>query len=469
MSSEIQKVISGGYCIGCGGCTLGREDSGMRIELDALGRYQARIAGVSEDAWSRLDQVCPFSNSAADEDELATGIHEAPGLRTESHLGRFLEVLAGHVAEAGFRGQGSSGGFTSWILAELLRRGMVDAVIHVKPRHPDPTDPAMFRYEVSRTIEELRQGAKSHYYPVEMSGILEVIRATPGRYALVGVPCFIKAIRLLARQEPVFRERVKFSIGLFCGHLKSTGFAELLAWQAGVKPDQLRSIDFRTKIPDRPASQYGITVTGTADGEPIVRTAAMADLIGADWGMGFFKYKACDFCDDISAETADVSVGDAWLPQFVSDSQGTNVIVIRNIQIKALVDEGMESGRLRFAPLAVDQAVESQNANVRHRRQGLAYRLHLLDLTKEWRPRKRVDPAPMEDKRRAAVLEQRIRFREVVPLLWSDAVARGSLESFLKSVGLLIQDYKDFRPRPQLLRRGLKHRLKKFVKSCLGR
>jgi hypothetical protein len=162
-------------------------------------------------------------------------------------------------------------------------------------------------------------------------------------------------------------------------------------------------------------------------------------------------------------------VGDAWLPQFVGDSQGTNVIVIRNTQIKALVDEGIESGRLRFAPLAVDQAVESQNANVRHRRQGLAYRLHLLDLTNEWRPRKRVDPAPMEDKRRAAVLEQRIRFREVVPLLWRDAVARGSMESFLASVGLLIQDYKDFRPRPQPLRRGLKHRLKKFVKGCLGR
>ena len=33
----------------------------------------------------------------------------------------------------------------------------------------------------------------------------------------------------------------------------------------------------------------------------------------ADWGMGIFKLGACDYCDDIVGETADISFGDAWL------------------------------------------------------------------------------------------------------------------------------------------------------------
>lgn len=41
-------------------------------------------------------------------------------------------------------------------------------------------------------------------------------------------------------------------------------------------------------------------------------------------------YKACDFCDDVFAETADIALGDAWLPEYVQDGNGTNVVVTRN-------------------------------------------------------------------------------------------------------------------------------------------
>ena len=36
---------------------------------------------------------------------------------------------------------------------------------------------------------------------------------------------------------------------------------------------------------------------------------------------------ACEFCDDVVGETADMSVGDAWLPGYVSDWRGTSVVV----------------------------------------------------------------------------------------------------------------------------------------------
>src|SRR5690606_42116422 len=48
----------------------------------------------------------------------------------------------------------------------------------------------------------------------------------------------------------------------FCGHQKSSGFAELLAWQLGVQPSNLLDINFRLKDLSKPASRYSVHVTG---------------------------------------------------------------------------------------------------------------------------------------------------------------------------------------------------------------
>ena len=100
-----------------------------------------------------------------------------------------MAAWVGHVAEAPFREQGSSGGMVSWVAAELLRTGAVDGVAHVTAE--DPASGHFFRYRISRSPDEVGRGAKSRYYPVELSGVLREIRAVPGRYAIVGLPCFI--------------------------------------------------------------------------------------------------------------------------------------------------------------------------------------------------------------------------------------------------------------------------------------
>jgi ferredoxin len=38
----MSTVVEGGYCIGCGACTLGHSDGPIRIELDHHGCYHAR-------------------------------------------------------------------------------------------------------------------------------------------------------------------------------------------------------------------------------------------------------------------------------------------------------------------------------------------------------------------------------------------------------------------------------------------
>jgi coenzyme F420-reducing hydrogenase beta subunit len=355
-------------------------------KLRGAGGGARRADGAGQLRSARLARTCPFSPAAANEDQLAAAAFPAAGLH-HAAVGRHLAAYVGSVAEEGFREHGSSGGMVSWVLVELLRQGLVDGVAHVVAAEDPQREGRFFRYRLSRTEAAVRAGAKSRYYPVELSEVLGLIRATPGRYAVVGVPCFVKALQLLRREDPVIRERVAFTLGLFCGHMKSARFVESFAWQMDVPIREVHRVEFRLKDPTRPASTYTAQLT-LRDGQVVKRD--WWNLADGDWGAGFFQNSACNFCDDVVGETADVSFGDAWVEPYSSDGRGTNVVVIRSPVVHDLVAAGIAEGRLKLDPVDGAFVEQTQAAGLRQRREGLAYRL-------TWpkagiRPRKRVAP-----------------------------------------------------------------------------
>src|SRR3569833_2327029 len=183
----------------------------------------------------------------------------------------------------------------TWLAAELLRLGHVDAVLHVRPRPPAPgAGSVQFEFCVARSIDDLRAGAHSHYYPVTLVDVLAHVKIiTSLRYALIAVPCFIKAARLLAQQDASIANSIRYHIGLVCGHLKSAAFATLLGWQAGIAPESLERIDFRDKIEGRSPRKYGFRALGRPKSGQVEEVARpMEGVFGGDWGLGFFKYKA---------------------------------------------------------------------------------------------------------------------------------------------------------------------------------
>jgi coenzyme F420-reducing hydrogenase beta subunit len=318
------------------------------------------------------------------EDELATDLFPDTR-RHHSSLGHFQTAYVGYVAETDFRERASSGGMVSWVLTELLRSGLIDGAAHVVATADPQDEGRFFRYQLSRTAKEIRAGAKSRYYPVELSDVLRSVRSVPGRYAVVGVPCFIKAIQLLRREDSVLRERVAFTLGLFCGHMKSARLIESFAWQMGVSVDAIQRVEFRLKDPSRSADSYTAQFT-LRDGRVVQKD--WWNLADADWGAGFFQNSACNFCDDVVAETADLSFGDAWVEPYSSDGRGTNVVIVRSRVLENLLAAGIEEGRLKLEPVDSEFVHETQAAGFRQRREGLAYRL-------SWRrfrvqPRKRV-------------------------------------------------------------------------------
>ena len=378
-----RDVVRAGLCIGCGSCVAASHGLG-RMRMNAYG--ELRPTGPR--AWyaartAEFARTCPFSSAALNEDELAEALYPAAP-RRDARIGRHSAAYVGWVEAGGYRAAGSSGGLVSWTAAALLRGGLVDAVAHVA-ENPGGGADNLFGYRISRSVEAVCAAAKSRYFPVELSGVLAEISAVPGRYAVIGVPCFIKAVRLRCSEDPVLRTRVVFTLGLFCGHMKSARMAESHAWQMGLHAADIASLDFRAKDPGRPANWYTTRIGLRDGGERRLDWWHMAD---GDWGAGFFQASACDCCDDVVAETADVSFGDAWVEPYASDGRGTNVVVVRESQIAAVLGEA--GGALHLDPVDADFIVATQAAGFRHRREGLALR---LALSPRRSARKRIPPS----------------------------------------------------------------------------
>ncbi|RWR08146.1 Coenzyme F420 hydrogenase/dehydrogenase, beta subunit C-terminal domain [Paenirhodobacter populi] len=451
--ASIEQVIRERMCSGCGACQFAAPDL-FRMEENADGYLQAnKISDAEEPA--ELRRICPFSGERLSETVIAE--RQWPDLPVNSQIGRHARSIVCHATDEKLRMAGGSGGLVTWIALELLRRGLVDGVLHVQPVSTHASTPAgrLFNYSVSTSAEEVRAGSKSRYYSVTLADVLTEIRSRPGRFAVIGVPCFITAARLLVEEGQIERDRVPYMIGLVCGHMKSRYFADYLAWQKGVTPGTLDGFDFRQKLLDRPASNYGFRLH-TPDRDEVY---PMKSVRGRDWGEGLFKLPACEYCDDVLAECADAAIGDAWLPGYVADPRGTNVAVIRHPDIVAIIAE--EQGRsLHVEDVSVEAVIRSQRSGLRHRREGLAHRLARRAAEGLWIPEKRVSPALAKGRLRRRIYDLRLKIANESNAMFADAVKAGDLNVFEKRMDPILRDLRHATQGGYIkimLRKGLQH------------
>ncbi len=400
---ELQNtVLAGNYCSGCGVCTA-LSGGSIQMRLDNNGAYVPVFNSTEEEEYT----VCPFADHQTDNRKLAKRLFDAPDLQFNPDFGYYLNIRGGYVLENQYRERGSSGGSVTWFSDKLLEEKLADYVASVKETH---SNNPRFEYTISSEKSSNRETSKSKYYPVTLEKSLEFIRKNPGRYAVVALPCFVKGIRLLQESDKIFRERIRFVISIFCGHLKSTHYLSSLIAQFGVEEKEVAHFDFRYKIPGRKATDYGTKIV-MKNGKGIVKPNK--DLFGTDWGWGLFKLKACDYCDDTIGELADISFGDAWLPRYENDWLGTNIIITRRPLAEEIVRKGEKAGELHLENMTEAELIQSQAGGFRHKSEGLAYRLYLNRKKGKWSPPARIRPEKIKNKKRRKIYELRMQLQKI--------------------------------------------------------
>lgn len=407
----IDIVAKNDLCTGCGICVYKCPSQAIEMRWNEEGFLVPEFAGEC-DLHGECLSVCPFNlypeEKVKTENEIATLFLEN-SKNYHPKIGRYEVIYAGYANE--FRLTSSSGGIATYVLAKLLEKGVVNHIFAVR----ESTKPKTFyEYAVLHDKKELISASKTKYYPVTLATVMPKIHELEGKVAIVGVACFIKAIRLAQYTEPKLKEKIPFLVGIICGGMKSRFFTEYLANKAGVEIENIEKPLFRIKDYNSSAGDYSF---GCFDRKTLTEKNIKMRSVGDMWGTGLFKANACDFCDDVTTELADISLGDAWLEPFNKDGKGTNVIVTRSKLADDIIREGIKNDELSVKPLSLERFLSSQQGSFNHRHKGLGYRIELAKKQGKTIPPKRHDEEkiPLDFK---WVQKQRLKVRKKSLEIW---------------------------------------------------
>ena len=411
-------------------------DSKIATKLDEYGQYCPVGDGVS----AEVERVLLNSQASCNESKLAKkNFSKINNIQHSSIIGYFLGLYVGHVTVGDYRKKGSSGGMVSWFATSLLETGKIDGLIHVKKTHKKDV---LFKYGISRTASEIQSGAKSRYYPAELSCVLDEARKIPGKYAVVAIPEIITELRLLAEEEPIMKERIKYYIGLVCGHQKTTKYAEAIAWEYGIQPGQLTDIDFRVKKETGNALEYDMKFTGIVNEKKKTYIVRNNEPFVSSWAHGFFKARFSDFTDNAFNENADITFGDAWLDEYMNDPGGNNIVIIRNPELKKLFTKAASQKEIVLDKVSEETIIRSQQGLIHHTRDELPYRLYKEIRDTGWAPDKRVKPNSHLSDHRKQVQDIRQQIAEKSHKYYRQAVQKNDFEYFKKKMQPLVDQYK---------------------------
>lgn len=378
----IEDIVKADLCTGCGVCVSESPDT-LKMHWNKNG-FITPISLLNTD--NGAARVCPFNPNpdvaVEDEDKLST-IFLNGATKKDNRIGSFIETYVGYSKE--YRETSSSGGIATYIFEELLKRRIVDHLFIVKEVN------GTYEYQLFSDFKLINQQSKTRYIPVTLEKLFTEIENIEGKIAVSGVACFIKAIRLKQYYHPWLKEKIPFLIGIICGGLKSKFFTDYLAQKSGIKGEYKKQ-EYRIKNAQSSASDYEFGAYDTKNEFHQIKMKSVGDM----WGSGLFKANACDFCDDVTTELADISLGDAWLHPYSIDGLGNSVIVTRSLLANELIKEGIENNLLFVSELNLDIFKSSQNGSFKHRQLGLKHRITRKKSIVPFKRKKFLENIPLE-------------------------------------------------------------------------
>jgi len=374
MANVIDRVVANDLCSGCGVCAGVCPRGILRMGFRADGDLVPSLQGECSPGCDLCVRICPFGSgiyAPRPLNEELFGANSKPGAIFHHHIGWYLRCYVGYSTVGAHRRRGASGGLATWALETLLKEKIVDRVAVVTRAYGEGR---LFKFSVATSPGEVRSASGSVYYPVEISGLLKVVLSErPARWAIVGLPCLVYAVRRAALNIPSLGESVKVLLGLSCGMLQNKYYTELLATASGVGLGDTKSISYRGKTTEGDPGNYLFSVTDSEG-----RMSRPIPYKGIPFYLGrnaYFRLNACNYCTDVFAEASDACFMDAWLPEYRSEPRGTSIVVVRSRAMKELFKRGKDLGEIEIERITGERVCLSQSGQIRRKREHIGLRL----------------------------------------------------------------------------------------------
>jgi len=310
-SPALARVARGDLCAGCGGCAAVAPDKvAMRVAAPGFLR-PVQKAPLSDTEEATIAAICPGLGQTV----------QAAGRTDDPLWGPYEAMHTGWATDDAIRFAGSSGGALSMMLVHLVADGVVDAVIQTAA---SPELPIGNMTVITTNVAGITLAAGSRYAPSAPLEDLPAQLATGKRFAFVGKPCDVAALRALMAQDPALAKQIPVLLSFFCAGVPShTGGRAVLA-ALGTNPAGVQTFRYR------------------GNGWPGQATATLKDgrqksmSYHDSWGGILFKHvqHRCKICADGTGMAADIVCADAWecdadgYPVF-TEAPGVSLIVAR--------------------------------------------------------------------------------------------------------------------------------------------
>lgn len=342
VTTDLSGVIESGMCIGCGACEM--VDATVKVSLNP----KRLIFEPESPGSAAAASVCP----AVSVDYEGLQRYLFPG----EVIGPFGVVRSVHLSQSTHRDRNlkaSSGGLIKEVLRHLLLSGEIDGVIALD--HVKGID---FAARLVTSPDDVDTLPGSIYHNLKQTPALELLRDTPGRLALVAIPCELEGLYAWVRQHaPELREKIVVTIGLLCGWQYSHHSINAMGEYLGFDPESIADISYRGGGP------VGKLTVTTDSGE--VFTASRRVDFGYQVAFDrHFNTTRCHVCINHSNFLADLVVGDAWLPSTVFTKTGISLVVCRTAFAERAIEALVSSGACVSIQVGEEEIRESQTDRV---------------------------------------------------------------------------------------------------------
>ncbi len=346
-SDRLSLIVDTGLCIGCGLCQSVAGPNQILIERAANGyEYPVAREALDHESVDRIYDTCPGVRIDGLPKE------QGQGDPIDPVWGTYRRVTRAYAADPAIRHIGSTGGVLTALGIYLLESSRVDFILHVKASRDYPIGG---QQQISRSRKEVLDAAGSRYGPAAPLIDLPELLNRGQRFAFIGKPCDVSALRSYARHDPRVDALCQYFLTLVCGGYGQPQDTFEFIRSMGLDPDEV--IDFRYRGYGCP----GATRAETHDGQVVEKN--YLDFWGEDensWSLPF----RCKICPDAIGESADLAVSDTWLggsPAWKGqeDDPGTNAIVVRTNTGDELLESALQHG-----VLAIERNIDIREMDV---------------------------------------------------------------------------------------------------------
>jgi coenzyme F420 hydrogenase subunit beta len=334
----IDLVISPGICTGCGACVgldLDRKSSMKDSSQGPIPEFFKSVK-LPALAW----KACP--GRGIDYSSLYKDYYGY--LPEDWLLGCFQKVRVGYSAHDNLRQKGASGGVLTTVLIYLLETGKIDAAILASQGY-GAAEKA--HYRIVRNRQEILECAQSVYIPVSMLDAMREL-CEGERYAITCLPDQAAALRRIQLDGFKSAQQIKYILGPYTGTSLYPSAIDCFLRSKGVsKDDAIVSLQWRAG--DWP----GYLEIKTKSGK-VLRTKK----VYYNFLIPFFITQSSLQGIDFTNEFTDLSVGDAWSPQFEKLGGGHSVVVTRSLNMEQIIQKMIDENWLTLTEINPRQAVD---------------------------------------------------------------------------------------------------------------